>query len=795
MRYIGLDPNTRTVVQIDGNKSAYVNVKSFGASGLDRYFTGSVSGVSGNGTSLYINNISNYANYEEENFVVGREIVAFFLTNNSAPDVSEYGGIFTNGSISAVGAIRDTSLSTAKQIEYFVFPYNVQTGRFSPYMLAEGSVTLSGMTIADPRTDFDEENYVQFTFSRSSSSWVPVIYRRYDNRVDFLGVIGNGSLQTSTSVTFYDRGTTQIPSWDEAAIAANANAFLPEFLTTQISLSGQNQGPVGRAIIGKKRLKIISKNEVTGVVEFEDADNNTTNLSEYSGSGITVKFKFDDTSPIQETIEWAKVNQVKNIFFPSGTYNVSHIRLYDSAAAAAYSGISMFGTGNSSVIKKLPSSVNAVGRYGTLGILGTGVSNRVDGITIKDLAFDGNKREAIAVRSPENDVYGLSTKYQDFIAMEYVDAVSIQNCSFYNGAGSALYALQSEKINLTNNRIYQLSKPYEPNVPPVKIRETDKLVAQGNLFENCTAPADFTGIDVSVVNNNIVNNCGDTGIQLTASDNWNAQGNLTYNSSGSVIQSTDLYQNEYSRASLAVKRGIVMEPMYFTVTDGQYPVQIAEETISARVYELNSSYQFKTGGPQEFLQVVESEEQLSAGIFAVTAPASTINSGFGGSNQSKKIKGTSDYKLLDVNNATASLRNYGYGYRITATARLGNFPISKITGVPGQTSQIRIYLKNTADLLQIAFFGNTSPSNLSNTSVSTSNVRTTGENPLSSWPDGDSFDVVSVDTTNSYFVIDTPAGVTGDFTGQSEEYATRIGTLNVIKNNYFIADGNIYVSD
>ena len=789
MRYIGLDPNTRTVVQIDGNKSAHVNVKSFGASGLDRYFTGSVGGASGNGSSIYINQISNYSQYEEQNFIVGREITAFFLTNNSAPDVSEYGGIFTSADIQAVGAVRDTTLSTAKNIEYFIFPYNVQTGRFSPYSL---DPELTGMVITDPKTGFDEENYVQITFNRSSSSWVPIIYRRYNSRVDFLGVIGNNALQTSTQITFYDRGTTQIPSWDQAMMAQNSNAFLPEFLTSQISLSGVNGGPIGKAIIGKKTLRIKSKNEVTGVVEFEDAENSDTNLTEFAGAGTTVKFKFDDTKPIQDAINWAKDNQVKNVFFPTGTYNVSHLKIYSSVGAASYSGISLFGTGQSSVIKKGPSVVNSTNAYGTIGILGTGVSNRIDGITIQNLAFDGNKKETIAIRSPQNDVYGISSKYQDFIAMEYVDAVSVQNCSFYNGAGSAIYALQSEKINLTNNRIYQLSKPYEPNVPPVKIRETDKLVAQGNLFENCTAPADFTGIDVSVVNNNIVNNCGDTGIRLTASDNWNAQGNLTYNSSGSVIQSTDLYQNEYSRASLAVKKGIVMEPMYFTVTDGQYPVQIAEQSISARVYALDSNYSFITTGTEEFLQVVESDEQLGAGIFAVTAPLSTINSGVGGSNQGKKIKGTNDYKLLDVNNPTASLRNYGYGYRITATARLGDFPIAKITGVPGVTSQIRIYLKNTADLLQISYFAS---GNASNAKVSTTNVRTNGDNPLNAWPDGDPFDVVSVDTTNSYFVIATPSGVTKDFTGQSEEYATRIGDLSVVKNNYFIADGNIYVSD
>lgn len=788
MRYIGLDPNTRTVVQIDGNKSAYVNVKSFGASGLDNYFSGSVSGTSGNGDSIYINQISNYTLYEEAYFVEGREITAFFLTENSAPDIGEYGSIFTSAALTPVGAIQDTSLSTARNIEYFIFPYNVSTGKFSPYVLANAE--LSGLVITDPKTDFDETNYVQITFSRSSSNWVPVIYRRYNGRVDFLGVIGNNALQTSTSVTFYDRGTTQIPSWDEAAIAADANAFLPEFLTSQISLSGTNGGPVGKAIVGKKRLKIISKSQVTGVVEFADADTAGGSLSGFTGAGTSVKFKFDDTKPIQDAIEWAKVNSVKNVFFPTGTYNVSHLRLYSSAAAAAYSDISLFGTGASSIIKKGPSVVNGSSQYGTIGILGTGVSNRISGITIKDMAFDGNKRESIAVRSPQNDVYGISSKYQDFIAMEYVDSVSIQNCSFYNGNGSAVYSLQSEKINLLNNRIFQLSKPYEPNIPPVKIRETDKLVAQGNLFENCTAPADFTGIDVSVVNSNVINNCGDTGLKLTASDNWNAQGNLAYNASGSIIQSTDLYQNEFSRANLAVKRGITMAPTYFTVTDGQYPVEITEESLRARVYPLNSNYQYDTSGSAKYLQVVESQEQLEAGIFAVTAPVATITSGSGGSNQGLNIQGTDDYALLDVDNPTASLRNYGYGYKITANVRLGSFPISKIISDPDNSNQVRIYLKNSSDLLQINFFAG---GNASNSSVSTSGVRVPGT-PLASWTDGLPFTVQSIDSTNSFFTISTPAGVTSAFTG-TQEYNVRTGFIKLVQNNYFIADGNIYVSD
>lgn len=787
MRFIGLDPSTRTVVQIDGNKSAYVNVRSFGAAGLGRSFTASIAGVSGGGTSLYINNISNYSQYEDQYFTVGREILAFVLTNTSTPSIADYGGIFTAPSVSTVGAIYSSTLSTAETVTYYVFPYNPRTGKFSPYNL---EIAQTGILV-DPRVGFDEENYIQFSFSRSSSDWVPVIYRKYAGRVDFLGVIGNNALQTSTSVTFYDRGTTQIPSWDQALITSDSDAFLPEFLSSQITLGGTGSTPVGKAVVGKKRLKIISKNKATGVLELQDADDPTASLQSFSGSGFTAWFKFDDTKAIQDTIEWAKTNSIKDVFFPTGTYNVSHLKLYSAASASDYSDIVLRGVGQSSIIKKLSSSVNANNAYGMIGLLGTGVSQRISGITFSDLAFDGNKSEAIALRSPENDVYGVSSKYQDIIAMEYTDSVTIQNCSFYNGAGSALYALNTEKLNLSNNRIFQLSKPYEPNVPPVKIRETDKIIAQGNLFENCSGPVELVGIDVSVINNNIINNCGETGLRLSASDNWNAQGNLTYNSSGSIVQSVDLYQNEYSRASLTVKRGITMPVTYFTVTDGGFPVELAPESIGARVYPLDANYQIDLSAAAEYLQVLESQAQLEAGIFAVTAPVSTITSGTGGSNQGKKILGTNDYDLLDVTNATVADRNYGYAYKITATARLGSFPISKITSNGTTTSEVRIYLANSADFLQLLYFGD---NNLSNDQITTNGVRIPGTD-LEDWEDGVSATIKSVNTTDSYIVINTPSSVTSKFTDANSSYTTRAGVLKLVKNNYFIADGNIYVSD
>jgi hypothetical protein len=435
------------------------------------------------------------------------------------------------------------------------------------------------------------------------------------------------------------------------------------------------------------------------------------------------------------------------------------------------------------VVKKMAAAVNPIGQFGTIGLLGSGVSNRIDGITISSLSFDGNKTETFPLNVPENDVYGVGDKYNDSLALEFVDSVRIMNCSFYNGAGSAMYSLDSDKITFTNNRIFALSKPFEINIPPIKIRESSRIIAQGNLFENCSGAVDLTGIDASIINNNIINNCGETGLQLNASDTWNAQGNLTFNESGSLIRTIDLYQNDYSRVSLDIKRGSVMSPTYFTVTDGGFPVSIAPGSIVARVYPLTSFYTINTVATPFFMQVLESKPQLEAGIFAVTAPVTSIT-GSGGSNQGRAVRGTSSYELIDV-----AAGRYGYGYKLTATVSLGRYPIEKI--VYASSTTVKIYLRNSSDLLSLLFFAAGNPSN---DSITTTGIGVPNTD-LATWPDSTTLAIQSVDTTNAAIVITTPSGVAGQFISSSNNYPTPTGYLSLVKNNYFIADGNLYVSD
>lgn len=779
MRYIGRS-GTSTLVQIDADRNSYVNIKSFGAAGLDQYFEGRVRGLNGSGSVISIGDIPGYSQYEKDYFKVGQELYAFFYLDTSTPPVGDYDGIFTNiGAPQGVGAVVQAGTSTSKVLRYYVYALNVVTGRFSPYVK---TFTLLDV-YRDPQTQFDEDNYARLTFSRASAEWVPVIYRQWGvGEIKFLGVPSNNIFGGNTTITFNDRGSTQIPSWDEARVAGGT--FSPEFLNGIVSVSTGNIS--AKTIVVKRRLKITTRS-LSGILECTDAASPTGIFTSLDSTSIRVKFKFDDTKPIQDALNFAANNEVKDIFVPSGTYSVRNLTLYSSATPASkYSGLVFRGSGDSSVIKRIPTHVSPGDEFGLIGLLGSGITNRISGVTIRDLAFDGNKTETFPINLTEADTYGVGDKYHDSLALEYADAIRISECSFYNGAGSALYALDSDKINFTNNRVFELSKPYELNISPLKIRESSRIIAQGNLFQNCSGAVDFTGIDASLINNNIVDNCGETGIRLNASDTWNAQGNLTFNESGSIIRTVDLYQNEYSRVSLDVKRGVAMTPTYFTVTDGGLPVAISPGSIVARVYPLNSSYQYNAAGTASYLQVVENRPQLEAGIFAVTAPVSS-STGVGNSNAGKAIGGTSSYSLLRPDGSGSA--NYGYGYKITASVTLGRYPISRI--VYSSPTTVKIYFQNSSDILSLLFFA---AGNASNDFLKTTGVSVTGAE-LAAWPDSTTLDIVEVDSSNSSVVITTPSAVAGKFTSSTDSYTSAAGYVALVKNNYFIADGNIYVSE
>ena len=246
MRYIGR-ANQSVFVQIDPDTNSFVNVKSFGAAGLDQYFEGRVRGVSGgNGTILSIGDIPNYSAYERENFRVGQELYAFFYIDSTTPDVEEYDGIFTNLNITSIGQVVQEATTTSKTLQYYVYAFNPRLGKLSPY---KKTFTLSDV-YKDPLTQFDVDNYVRLSFTRQTSDWVPVIFRQWGSGfVRYIGTPSNNIFGNNTSITFNDRGAAEIPTWDEERL--NQNLFFPALFNGIISYGGG--ATTSKTIIKKTR--------------------------------------------------------------------------------------------------------------------------------------------------------------------------------------------------------------------------------------------------------------------------------------------------------------------------------------------------------------------------------------------------------------------------------------------------------------------------------------------------------------------------------------------------------------
>ena len=303
---------------------------------------------------------------------------------------------------------------------------------------------------------------------------------------------------------------------------------------------------------------------------------------------------------------------------------------------------------------------------------------------------------------------------------------------------------------------------------------SDLSIIQGNIFEFCTASPYFFGVEFSTINNNIIRSCGDQGVVLETSYQWNAANNLAYSDTDSLIRSVDQYNNEYSRAPIEIRRGTALEPIYFTVTNGGESIGIKKDTIIADIYALDSIGRKDIANKIGSFRVIQTQDQLDAGIFSVTLPgleSTTVDA--------NTVPATSDFGVLDPDAG-----NYGYMYEISATVRLGATgrgftPVNIRTTAD---NRLAIRLKNSSEILSFLIFDAENPENDYIIIQGFDNTN------LSGWDQNLAYRVVGTDiTTNSLLLNAIPSLAPGDgvdFLG---------GQLYIQRSNYQIADGNIIV--
>lgn len=750
MRYIP-DLAGNVVVQVPEDKNAYINVRNIGASGRgDLKFSGTVTDIQSG--IVTINNIDDGA---------GNSIFQYrdVLKAGTGIQMFGYGAatitetpILSVSSHIKVGVDFSSSSSTnlnLAPLRYYVFGFDPQTGRLPNAR----SVVEIGTKVLNPDL-WNTEQYVQLTFSRTSQYALPVVYRVWGNRVDFLGVIGNNKVgyPGSGSIVFRDLGLTESPSWDN-------EPTLPSYLSGVFSVSGSEVVQV-RTVVGRERVTIIP-NPLGSQPAYIQCEG--LSIANQYSPGNTTRFIIDDTEYFQTAISLAASIATKEVFFPAGVYNISDTSFINTTTSN-YSNISLRGVGDGSVLRRLPCTLGNPSRPGLLNFTGQSINPRISGLRLRSVSIDGNRAETFSQVSPIETEVG--------IRIQYADNVIIDDCTVIGCGGGGISLLNTNGASLTTNSIRVTGRAYEQPVSPLTIDTCENIVAQGNRFELSTTGPKITSTEFSTVNGNIIRGCGDRGIDISTSSQWNVQGNLAYSDNDSIIRAIDTYNNEYSRATIEVRKGFALDPVYMTVTLGGESVSIVKNSITAEIFTLNQAGVKTTPAIGSF-RVLETSAQLEAGIFSVTLPGTTSTT-FNG----------------NTIPATGTLSNpSGYMYEAKATVLIGQggrgfSPLSIRSETVGGNPYIAIALRNPSDLLGFQIY---SGSSTENDRIRIGGFTNTG---LSALDPNTSYPVVGIDTDTNSLLINPIPGLSlstlpTEFTGSPR--------LLIQRSNYFVADGNLFV--
>ena len=781
MRYI---PSTgsRFVLQVPEDKNSYINVKNLNARGLATIFEGRISNgvISGSENQLTFNEITDGEGltFEQYRSTLSQdvELQVFSYRNvasTSTPDTSIIG--ISSHQLVGVDFSDQTSGSndTVGSLKYYIFGYNVRTGQM-PFAVETIGESPEYNGVLDP-SRWNEDQYVDIRFNRSDANVLPVIYRSWKGTVEFLGVIGNNKIGSTGTLSFKDFGNRQIPSWNQ-----DVEGWTPSFFDGVIQVIGSVPTQRKR-IIGKELLKIrpIGENAAPNYIICETVNGgNLQNGTSYQ-VGDDVRFVIDDTKPIRDAIDIASTGNIKEIFFPAGTYYFRDSS-FENSSQRNYSNLSFRGVGEGSVIKRVPSAETLSASPGLLNFNGSGVYP-IRGIRFRSMVLDGSRADTGSV-SPAGGGYEQNRYIAEgLLNVSYANDVSVTECRFIDAAGPGFHAEYSTSILLIQNIFSRLGRSYETTVRPIEIFETDNNVIQGNIFEFCTAGPYFFGVEFSTINNNIVRSCGDDGVVLETSFQWNATTNLAYSDSDSLIKQVDQYNNEYSKAPIEIRRGTPLEPIYLTVTNGGEAVGIIKDSIQADIFKLDAEGRKNASQKIGSFRVLQTSDQLEAGIFSITLPGTNT-----ATVDSLPIPATQSFSLLDP-----STDNYGYMYEIKATVLLGGSgggltPVSIRETTIGSTNYLAIRLRNSSELLSFIIFDE---ANTDNDEIII-NGYTNTDSGLSGWDEEEPRRVLAVDTDSNSLLIAPIANVTPG-TGDGIDFSG--GQLFILRDNYQVADGNIIV--
>jgi hypothetical protein len=482
------------------------------------------------------------------------------------------------------------------------------TGRISAASVAATVSDVSSFNL------WNESINSAVTITRTNTNQVALIYRALTSGppeaadYDLVYVWGPYQLTNSLTSTVVDYATYDLTTWSQDQFGPD-NQYLSPLVHVPItppstSKRGWQVAQITKVMPNERQISLDM------LLNFD--------------SPATVSVVFDNTDAIQNILNSVAAQSGRNLFIKGGDYLTGAISVPDNVTIQG----NFLGTRLIKQYWDTSAWLDARTRpcTGSLFYSASMTSQTPEpckNITITELSLDGNKVHQIPFSSNEPhamvSLWGLDAAQRS--QQVSVERVSIRNCDV-----SAVYAPYSDRFSLRDCFIKQGPRDYQRFTPPLQLTGSIRSMVLDGQFTNWPGPVDVSANTKSVVDGNLINDCG-TGLRIFATSESLTQNNFILGPADEWIPTPDLKDSDFNSVNINVLKGSTFVGPEILYVKNLLPVDLGSTLVRGRVYQLSgppgieyfaNEYVKTTGG--DLIDILSDSGDLSQGIikFGIT---------------------------------------------------------------------------------------------------------------------------------------------------------------------------------
>lgn len=540
--------NNKLVVTMDVILKLVTVVGSFNVGNV---VTGSESGVSATVTKVDGNSIYVKLDDPEDTFIIG-ETISYFSNAGVLSVIIDSSSYKVGHKVKIFGASVPGTPIPAATLPAAATRVGSGTGFNYYYWIAQfkysdGKVSavrkISGNVVHRAASDFNTDNHIALTLSRSSQEYGMLVYRGTIDDLSqarLIDVLGQSQLGNATSnIAYIDYGGFANTQWSTKDAGGSYTAA---------------SGLVHFPLVGSN---VVLEGWVTAEVESIDNREQFTLTAAYSlNSGNRIEFVHDNTEGLQRFIDDQRELNVLGADFPNGTYYTSKLKVPSDFEIA--------GASKQTVIKQIPWNFDYwddAQNPNQRGNIFVPLESNPRNIFFRNLSVDGNFINNTRFGESAAN-YLINTPFGEninFISMQIINStggginvfdtkyIRVQDCEVVNGGGVSYLG---------------------QNLSPLFAGSAEYMTVTNNLFENFISPVDVSVSRIGTVVGNTIRNCG-SGLLIFGSAHLVSSPNLLMGPDNEFLPSPDTFDSDYNAVNITLEPGVdYISPSYLYIERG-----------------------------------------------------------------------------------------------------------------------------------------------------------------------------------------------------------------------------------